>query len=174
MQFSKIFYRWKGGAQPATGQPGGPIAADNNSAQTLGADTVPAVNTNAMPNLRAMSNLVTTRFTSVNGWPGYRIAVLYKAPSGTLALNADLYMYEKNLDMWFRLNQTTGAGNLTPGVVAFFDCMSLMDFPHAQADLQGVGEGSFEGLLVVGDPGAAPAGLHSFAMAPELTSRGDL
>jgi len=160
MKFSRTFDRWKGPGQPTSV----PVL--------LGADTVPAAGGGNRPNATTQKNLVTSRFVSINGWPCYRIAVLYLPPAGAIALNGDMHMYEDTLDAWFRVNGTPGVANILANAVSFFDCVALLDLPHTGSDLGENLLGTLAQLLVVADPGAAPNGLHRFAMAADLTTFG--
>lgn len=147
MRFPAKFSRFKGG--------GGTPA--------LGSDTVPTGNVN-------QDNILYSKFTSINGWPASRVAVVYKAPSGSLALNADMYFFEENIGMWFKITASPVA--LTPGRVTFFDVVALMDLPNTLKgnDDPAPSSGSIAQMLIVSDPGAAPNGEHIFAMGPDLTT----
>lgn len=123
MKFSHVFNRWKGAAQPT------------NVPILLGGDSVPTTPGQNRPNKSTMDNLVTSRFRDTNGWPCHRIAVLYKPPSGTTALDADMYMYEDTLDTWFRVNGVAGSGNILANAVTFFDCVGLLDLPVTSNNL---------------------------------------
>lgn len=157
MKFPCVFKRWKG-------------AGNTGSLALLGSDAVPVASATANARPSGQDNIVNSRFTSINGWPCYRIAVLYKPPSGTLALHGNMHMYEDNMDTWFRVNGVAGVSNILAGAVTFFDCVALLDKPHSGVSLGEDLLGSISQMLVVTDPGAAPDGLHTFAMAADLTT----
>ena len=156
MFFPAVFKRYKG--TPVVG------------ATALGSDGGASLTT-PLSQLTVRDNLLPTKFVNVHGWPIHRVAVVYLAPSGSLALNADMYFWEESIGGWFRINQTSPLA-LPPGIVTFFDTIALLDGSIAQANLQSGGAGSIAQMLVVTDPGAAPNGLHSFAMGPDLTTYG--
>lgn len=148
MRFPKSFSRFKGTV------PAGAIALGGDGA----APTAPP---------GSYDNVMVSRFSNTNGWPCHRVAVVYKAPSGVLALSATMWFWEDNLQAWFQIGDPQ---NLTPGKVAFFDVVALLDVPHVAADMNSVTAGSIAQALVVADSGGAPNGEHKFAVGPDLTT----
>lgn len=152
MFFPVKFSRWKGAAQPATI----PIL--------LGGDTNPPT---AAPTV-AMDNVLVHKVANAMGWPTQRVAVGYKAPSGTLALHASLYFWEANSEAWYRIGAADR--DLTPGVVLYFDTLSLIEEPPTALKLARPTAGCSQLYLAVTDPGAAPDGAHVFVMGADITN----
>lgn len=133
---------------------------------TLGADVLPVAGGNPIPANASNDNCLFARFQNINAWPFHRVAVVYKPPSGTAALNSSLYFFEDNLDLWVKI----GTVSLTPNTVVFYDAIVLLDTPNAGALSQGGAptSGSAAYILIV-DATGAPDGVHQFAMAPDVT-----
>lgn len=160
MRFPTVFTRVKPAAPPA---------------KTLGGDVLPVDgSTPRAPNPTLDDNVLFSRFVSVNGWPAYRVAVTYQyvGAGSAIALPAVMAFYESTTNAWYQIGASQ---NMQPGQVTFFDCVSLLDTPHVgTSDLVGVGAGSIGQVLIVSDPGSAPNGTYKFALAPDLTSVGNL
>ncbi len=139
---------------------------------TIGTDTVPV----GPPNPSSMDNLLTSKFSNINGWPCSRIVVACTAPATASVMNSSLYFWEDGLQAWFALNSAAVA--LTPttsaatGFLAYFDIVSLLDLPNTQVNLTAPGSGSISVALVVSAPTTKPVGNYTFAMAPDLTVKG--
>lgn len=149
MRFPMKFSRWVAPVPP------GGIA--------LGADVVPP----SPPSPGTMTNLMTSRFANINGWPCHRIAVTYKGPLGAPALPATIWFWEEQTQHWY---QTGAAVNLARNAVSFFDVVGLLDGPNSQGEILNPTAGSIGVLLLVEDPGGTPAGEYVFACAPDLTT----
>ena len=149
MKFPVKFSRFKGAA------PAGSIA--------LGSDAAP---TTQLP-AATMDNLLSCRFNNINGWPIHRVAVVYRPPSGALALTAQMWFWESNIGRWFAVGD---AKALAANAVTFFDVIGLGDMPATDTSGNTNTMGSIAQVLVVTDPGAAPDGEHIIALAPDLTT----
>jgi hypothetical protein len=134
----------------------------SGSVPLLGSDSAPTAAPSA-----SMDNVLFTKFSNINGWPVHRVAVVCTAPAAPVAMPADLYMYEDRTQSWHKINASPVT--ITPGVVAFFDAVALLDMPNAQSNMAGVQTGSGAYALVVSNPGAEPSGTFTFAMGPDLT-----
>lgn len=145
MRFVNKFSRFKGGPTPA-----------------LGSDTVPTTGPTPGPN----ANLMSSRFSNINGWPCHRVAVTYKGPVGAIPLPATLWFWEELTQHWYQIGAST---NLTPDAVTFFDIVGLLEGSQASPDVNPT-SGSISALLIVTDPGGAPAGEFVFAMGADLTT----
>ena len=159
MKFPTSFSYNKGGSPNLpTGSPAGTPVAPTGA---------PGVANAVAP----VGTVLFTQLVSKNGWPVYRIAVAYKAVSGTLALPAAVFVFEDATQTWY---QVGAAGTVTPGQISFFDCVALHDPPVNASNLDGVQSGSMAIALSVCDTagGGAPAGLHTFAMGADLTGKG--
>ena len=152
MNFQTKFSRWKGAGQPANI----PILLGGDSAPTLIGQT-------------AADNVLTHRAMNINGWPTQRIAIVYKPPTGTLALNGSIFFWESSTETWYRIG-AVGVGNILAGQVVYFDALSLQEPPQTGAGiLQGAVSQDAVYLLVT-DPGAAPDGAHTFAMSADVSN----
>jgi hypothetical protein len=166
MRFPATFTRYK------TGGPAGSIV--------LGADGL-LVDGAGNPRKPADTddNVLSSRIVSINGWPLERIVVVGKftpAADGQVAaaLPIAVYAFEDSLGMWFPI--TGSATAITPGTITtplapvFFDAMSLIDFPHAKADLGATQPGAADFLVVIGD-NTSGNGRYDFAIGAEMTSK---
>ena len=155
MRFPLLFRRFK------TAVPPGKIA--------LGGDAVPA----GPPDFKDSDNILFSRFNNINGWPVHRIVMACKAPPGAPPLPVTMYFFEDATQTW---QQIGGSTLLTPGTVAFFDTVALLDLPHTRSSQAGQAleeaptSGSIAQLIIVGDPGGTPAGEYDFAAGPDLTT----
>ena len=152
MRFPCVFSRSKGpGAFPA-----------------LGSDPSPNASTPPQPPTPAPNgNLMTGPFFNNNGWPCHRIAVAYKGPPLPVALNGTLWMWEDQTQHWYQIGGTV---SIAPDAISFFDVVGLLDTANTRGDLNQAAAGSLAVQLVVTDPGGAPAGTHTFAVGPDLTT----
>lgn len=145
MRFPLVFSRFKAGG------PGDPV---------LGGDTIPT----GMVSSKTHSNVLFSRFSNAHGRPAERIALLYKAPSGSLALNYSAYIFEDTIGAWFRV----ATGTVTPDVVTFFNTVGLIEPPPGNPEI--ASPGSLQLLIIISDPGAAPNGEHKFAVGACLNT----
>lgn len=133
----------------------------------LGSDTAPT--TKPRPN---QDHVLSAHVKASWGHPVHRIAVAYKPPSGSLALNGDLYLYDGLTDSWFKLTGS-GAGSIKAGEVSYFDMPAVSDRMLKPQDEESANHAAgFDVALVVTDPGAAPDGAHLFAMAAIVSQKG--
>lgn len=120
-------------------------------------------------------NVLTSRISSINGWPLSRICVYAIArQAAPVVCNIACYAYEDQMGCWLPL--TGSATTITPGLVTaptapvFFDNLSLIDNPKMTAQLENPEPGANSFLLIV-SAGANPSGQYDFIMGPELTSK---
>jgi hypothetical protein len=140
----------------------------------LGGDTTPTGPPNVAKanELNGGNPILLSRFTSINGWPCSRVAVTYATTAATpVGLPATLWLWEERTGAWYQIGASV---TLQPNQVNFFDSVGLLDMPMATKDNDGSsGEGSIAAYLLVTDPGAgANNGVYTFAMAPDLTTKG--
>jgi len=159
VRFHKTFSRQKGGSAPP------PV---------LGGDAVP---TTTAPSATA-DNVMSCKIRDIVGWPVQRIVVGWTTTAGSpVALNGDLYVWEKRLKHWFKVNDT--ALSIKPNQLAFFDIAALIEPVSNAANVlgnasnpPGAASDSIDVMLVMTDPGAAVAGTYNIGMGPDLTTVG--
>lgn len=158
MRFHKTFQRVK----PAAG---------GGSPPTLGSDAAP---TTAAPTAQ-QDNVLSCKIRDINGWPVQRIAVGWTTTGANpVALNGDLYVWERTIGHWFKINDT--ALSLKPNQLFFFDIVSMIEPVSNAQNVIGSGpraaSDSLDVMLIVTDPGAAIAATYVIGMGPDLTTVG--
>lgn len=152
MKFPTKFVRYVGTA-PAGGK-------------TLGSDSLPSGKASPVTN----DNLLSSRFSNINGWPVQRIAVTYDGPESAPDVTATMYFYEDATEQWYQIGAADVS--MSPGTVTFFDVIALLDQPNTIANLDQAMAGSISQILICNLPsGSPPDGAYTFAMAPDLTSQ---
>lgn len=131
-------------------------------------------------------NILPSRIVSINGWPIQRVAFVgkYAGVGSPVAMPVAVYVYEDSLACWFPLSCSAGASptytpgtNAAPSAPIFFDCLALIDFPHAggvtgdPGDLQSTAPGNAVYLAIVGTGTSPPNGTYQFALAAEMSSK---
>jgi len=150
MRFSKAFSRSKGGG----------------AFPVLGSDGALDVAPTGVPDGR--DNHVAMRSSSSSGYPLQRIAVSYKGPALAVALTAQLWVYERLTETWYR---TTASFTLTPGLITAIGALGIADtVPRGVESLGEPTGGAVDAVLVVQDTGAAPVGTHTFAIVGDLSA----
>jgi hypothetical protein len=167
MKFPLLFTRYKGAA-PAGGK-------------NFGAEGFPftdaATSQPRQPNPKTDDQVLYARMTSTNGWPASRIilASRYTGGGALTAVNVTANFFENSMGIWVALGATSATvtpGSATvPGVPVYFDVPSLLEIPNIQANLDQNSTGSIAIAIIVGDPGALPAGRYDFAAAADLTTK---
>ena len=95
----------------------------------------------------------------------FRIAIAYQPPSGTLALDADVWLWDGLTQHWYKL-AGGGAGVINADAVNYFDMPAFSDLILKPSQQEKVSFGSgFDVYVEIRDPGAAPNGHHVFALA---------
>lgn len=159
MRFHKTFSRQKGGATPPP---------------ALGGDAVP---TTVAPTASA-DNVMSCKVRDIAGWPVQRIVVGWTTVAANpVALNADLYIWEKATSHWYKLNDT--ALSVKPNQLAYFDVAGLIEPMSNSKNVLGTSgqspqatSQSIDVMLVMSDPGAAVNGTYIIGMGPDLTTVG--
>jgi len=146
MRFQKQILRYKGVA-----------------GTVLGSDVAPT----GLPS--GADNVLEFKAWNANGWPCHRLVVAYKPPSGVFALTATAYIWDALTLSWYRVG--TAATPIAANAVTYFDVPTLIDPPATDGFIlvQNANASSLV-ALVVADPGAAPNGEHSFAIAADQTT----
>lgn len=168
MKFPCTFTRWVGAAP--------------SGSKVLGSDILPVDAASNPTKAQASSdNLLSSRVVSINGWPLQRIAFVGRYIGGgtPVAGSVQVFTFEDNLGIWLPLQcsagasptYTCGATVATQAGPIFFDAMTLIDLPHAAADLNSVNPGTAQFVAIVGAGTSPPNGQYIFAMGPELTQK---
>lgn len=133
----------------------------------LGGDAVPT----AKPDHSA-DNVYSGKLFTSQDCPIYRIVLGYRAPSGTLALDAEVYVWDELSQAWWLL-PGSGAGILIPGKLASVDFPTPGDriIKPSSNDVVQYGSG-YDVFVRVTDPGAAPDGAHLFYVYGAANQKG--
>lgn len=133
-----------------------------------GAGPVPVLGSDGVPTLQQQQgsdNALNARFESISGWAMQRIAVAYKGPPGALTLPAEIFLWDDLTESWYQLGATVG---LLPGMFSFFNTISLILPPQGVQSANSAG--SLEAFLRVHPAGGDPAGVYTFALAPDMVA----
>lgn len=148
----------------------------------IGSDAVPPFD---VPPNSTLDCMLATRVVSINGWPPHRVSVVCRRMDASpaakpAAIPVDCYFYEENLACWIKVNTSAvtvlpvndvpGGAQYQDGTPAFFDLISLLDFPNVRQNLDGASGGNLHLFFRATDPGALPNGTYRFAAGADLTT----
>ena len=141
MRFTKLFKRYVGGGGTA-----------------LGSDAAP---TNPPGN---QDNVLTARFSDINGFFGQRIAITMSGPATTDDKTVTLYIWEEQSRKWYVAPTTT---KLSQDSVKYFDVPFLIAQPQnrANANEDNTNPGSLEVYIRVSADGTVPNVEYVFTAA---------
>lgn len=149
MRFHETFTRNKGGSGTA-----------------LGSDAAPSISPK-----ESQDNVYSGKLYSATG-PSYRLVIGYVAPSGALALDCDVHVWDDFSGKWWLL-PGSGAGTLTPGKLASFDLPVPAERVIKPSDEdKNQRSTGFSAYVRVTDPGAAPNGDHKFYVYAAANQKG--